>query len=237
MTPDFNEPHPEEKQEFADRNLKILSFAAFIRMLGISIVDLILVIYATSLGADAFFSGIAVGAFSITQVVFQIPIAKLSDRIGRKGALLIGMSIFATGTILCGFAANIEQLIIFRLVQGSGAFISVMQAFIGDMFPSNRSRAMSYYSSGVTLGYAVGLPLGGVFISVVLNLPFFFHFTLIIISMLVIYFFVEELPRSQTEKNDETHKINYREEILRNPLFLFTTLVDSLSIFSSQIDT
>ncbi|HUX99639.1 MAG TPA: MFS transporter, partial [Candidatus Deferrimicrobium sp.] len=221
----------------AERNLILLSFASFVRMLGISIIDLILVIYAISLGADPFLSGLAVGAFSIAQVIFQIPMAKLSDRIGRKKTLLIGMSIFALGTLLCGIAQNISQLILFRLVQGSGAYISVIQAFIGDMFPSgSRGKAMSYYQSGVTLGYAIGLPLGGFFASLFLNLPFFVNFGLIIVSMIFIQFFVRDpefLKVNHTvESNDKpVQKIDYKREFFQNRLFLLTTFVDCLLIF------
>ncbi len=214
------------------KNLRILSFAAFVRMLGVSIIDLILVLYALSLGADAFLSGVAVGSFSITQVLFQIPIAKLSDKIGRKNTLMIGISIMAVGTLLCGFAQNIYQLIIFRLIQGSGAFISVIQSFIGDLFPSEkRGRAMSYYQSGITIGYAIGLPLGGFLASLFLNLPFFIHFGLIIISLMVIYLFVEEPETLMSKKDDCVQKIKYGEEIFGNKLFLMTILVDCLAIF------
>lgn len=164
-------------------------------MLGISIIDFILVIYAISLGGDPFLSGIAVGMFSIAQVLFQIPVAKLSDRIGRKKTLLMGMTIYALGTFLCGISRNIFHLIIFRFIQGSGAYISVIQAFIGDLFASEkRGRAMSYYQSGVTIGYAIGLPLGGFCASIFLNLPFFVNLGFILTSIILIYIFVDDLP-------------------------------------------
>ena len=232
MVSNLTEPPIGEKSPAAGKNLKILSFAAFVRMLGVSIIDLILVFYAISLGADAFLSGVAVGAFSITSVIFQIPVAKLSDKIGRKKTLMIGMGVFAIGTLLCGFAQNITQLIIFRLIQGSGAFISVIQAFIGDMFPSKeRGRSMSVYQSGITLGYAVGLPLGGFLASLFLNFPFFVHFGLILVSLAVIYLFVEEPPTHKSILKKEEKKINYRKEIFSNKLFLLTTLIDCLSVF------
>ncbi|NVM28549.1 MAG: MFS transporter [Candidatus Helarchaeota archaeon] len=229
----MNESHRELQDEGKDisamRNLNILSFAAFVRMLGVGLVNLILAIYALELVGDVFLSGIAVGAFSITQVVFQIPIAKLSDRIGRKNTLLIGMGIFATGTLLCGVSQTIYQLIIFRLIQGSGAYISVIQALLGDLFPSEkRGRAMGRYIAAMTVGYAVGLPLGGIFVDIP-NYAFFLHFGVILISMALIYFFINESPISRVKKQEV--KINYRQEIFKNRLFLFTVLVDCLSIF------
>ncbi|MHA1650664.1 MAG: MFS transporter [Candidatus Helarchaeota archaeon] len=215
------------------KNLQILTFAAFVRMLGISIIDFILVIYAISLGGDPFLSGIAVGMFSIAQVLFQIPVAKLSDRIGRKKTLLMGMTIYALGTFLCGISRNIFHLTIFRFIQGSGAYISVIQAFIGDLFPSEkRGRAMSYYQSGVTIGYAIGLPLGGFCASIFLNLPFFVNLGFILTSIILIYIFIDDLPplKQRLEHNYE-HKINYREDFFKNKLYLLTIFTDCFVVF------
>ncbi|MHA1279072.1 MAG: MFS transporter [Candidatus Helarchaeota archaeon] len=216
-----------------ERNLKLLAFAAFVRMLGVSIIDLILVLYAISLGADVFLSGVAVGMFSVSQVVLQIPVAKLSDRIGRKKTLLMGMTVYAMGTFLCGIAGNITQLIFFRFIQGSGAYISVIHAFIGDLFPSEkRGKAMSFYQTGVTLGYAIGLPLGGFTASVFLNLPFFVNFGFVIISWILIYLFVEDIPPMRTKiQHQHEIKINYRSEFFRNKLFLVTIMVDCFVVF------
>jgi MFS family permease len=216
-----------------ERNLKILTFAAFVRMLGISIIDLILVIYAISLGANAFLSGVAVGMFSVAQVAFQIPVAKLSDKIGRKRTLLLGMSIYALGTLLCGIAGSITYLIICRFIQGSGAYISVIQAFIGDMFPSEkRGKAMGFYQTGITLGYAMGLPLGGFTASVFLNLPFFVNFGFVLISWALIYFLVDDIPAMKSRLEEENrYIINYRQDFFKNRLFLLTILVDCLVVF------
>jgi len=190
------QPSPEQPPRVLEKNsagkaLLPLAFASFTRMLGVSIVDLILVIYAVNLGADAFLSGIAVGAFSLAQVLLQIPMGRLSDKIGRKKTIQLGVLIYAIGTGLCGFAQNIYQLIAFRFLAGGSAYIAVIQAFLGDLFGTKeRGKAMSYYSAGVTLGYAVGLPMGGLLASLFLNLPFFVNFMLAMASFTLIHFFV-----------------------------------------------
>jgi len=228
---------PEEPQGVLEQNssskaLLPLAFASFTRMLGVSIVDLILVLYAVNLGADAFLSGIAVGAFSIAQVLLQIPMGRLSDKIGRKKTIQLGVLIYAIGTGMCGFAQNIYQLIAFRFLAGSSAYIAVIQAFLGDLFGSKeRGRAMSYYSAGVTLGYAVGLPLGGLLASLFLNLPFFVNFLLAMVSFTLIHFFVDEPSGERKGKlNNNGTKINWR-DLFRNRLFLVTIGTDCLAIF------
>ncbi len=228
---------PEDPQGVLEQNssskaLLPLAFASFTRMLGVSIVDLILVLYAVNLGADAFLSGIAVGAFSLAQVLLQIPMGRLSDKIGRKKTIQLGVLIYAVGTGLCGFAQNIYQLIAFRFLAGSSAYIAVIQAFLGDLFGSKeRGRAMSYYSAGVTLGYAVGLPLGGLLASLFLNLPFFVNFLLAMASFTLIHFFVDEPSEERKGKlNNHGTKINWR-DLFRNRLFLVTIGTDCLAIF------
>ncbi len=221
--------------KLAEKNLLILTFAAFVQMLGVSIISLILVLYAINLGADAFLSGVAVGAFSISQIIFQIPIGKLSDRIGRKNTLLLALCVYAVGTFLCGWAQDIYQLIIFRLIQGTAAYMSVIHAFIGDLYPSEkRGRAMSFYTSGTTLGYAVGMPLGGFFASLFLNLPFFLHFGFIITNIVLIYYFLDEQQMYKNNAPNSSKKnshSNYWEEIFKNRLLLLTILTDCLSVF------
>jgi len=226
------EPQGVLEQNSASKALLPLAFASFTRMLGVSIVDLILVLYAVNLGADAFLSGIAVGAFSIAQVLLQIPMGRLSDKIGRKKTIQLGVLIYAIGTGMCGFAQNIYQLIAFRFLAGSSAYIAVIQAFLGDLFGSKeRGRAMSYYSAGVTLGYAVGLPLGGLLASLFLNLPFFVNFLLAMVSFTLIHFFVDEPSGERKGKlNNNGTKINWR-DLFRNRLFLVTIGTDCLAIF------
>ena len=163
-------------------------------MLGISIVDLILSLYANTFTSNGFLIGLAIGASSISQVILMVPLGRLSDKIGRKNVICLGIIIYLTGTILCGFATNIYLLITFRLIQGSGAFIGVIQALIGDTFPdeSKRNWAMTFYSSAVVLGYMIGLPLGGIIGSFSFQLTFFINSFFILGGLILILIFVKE---------------------------------------------
>ncbi|MCR8642691.1 MFS transporter [Paenibacillus sp. N1-5-1-14] len=85
--------------------------------------------------------------FSIYLLVSSVAVpifGKLSDLFGRKRILVIGTLIFLAGSTLCGFAANMEQLIIYRFIQGigSGAILPISTAIIADLYPFEKRAKM-----------------------------------------------------------------------------------------------
>ena len=75
---------------------------------------------------------------------------KLADLFGRKPILFIGLTIFLIGSILCGFAASMEQLIVFRLIQGlgAGAVMPIATTIVGDIYTTEeRAKIQGYLSS------------------------------------------------------------------------------------------
>ncbi|HBT95327.1 MAG TPA: MFS transporter [Coriobacteriia bacterium] len=107
---------------------------------------------------------------------------KLSDLYGRKRVLFIGISIFLFGSMLCGFAQNMTQLIIFRAIQGIGAgsIFTVPMTIVGDTFPlEQRGKIQGLLSSVWGIAGLVGPFLGGVLIDLFswhwiffINIPF-----------------------------------------------------------------
>ncbi len=103
-------------------------------------------------------------AFIMAQVV-TIPIAgTLSDIFGRKPLLLGGLTIFLIGSVLCGFAPGIYELIAFRAVQGVGAAILMTSTFsvVGDLYaPADRARFIGLFGGVFALSGMIGAPIGG----------------------------------------------------------------------------
>lgn len=122
------------------------------RMLGIFLILPVFSIYADRYpGSDLTLAGIAFGIYALAQSVLQLPFGWASDRIGRKPVLLIGIFIFAAGSVYCGMAQTINQLIIGRIIQGSGAVSSVAIASLGDVTRPG-VRAQSFTIVGVSIG-------------------------------------------------------------------------------------
>lgn len=142
--------------------LAILVFINIIRSVGGTSISIGLPDLITSLEGSASAFGLVVGMFSIAAMIFQVPMAMLSDKIGRKKAILLSMGIYLLGTTLCAFSQSVLQLILFRGIQGAGAYGAILLAIISDAFePKERSRAISYFTISLTGGYLIGNLIGG----------------------------------------------------------------------------
>ncbi|RJQ40021.1 MAG: DHA2 family efflux MFS transporter permease subunit [Dehalococcoidia bacterium] len=117
----------------------------------------------SDLGGFAHYTWITT-AYIITSAV-TIPITgKLIDMFGRKPFYIGGLVIFVLASVLCGLAASMLQIIIFRGIQGIGAGVMMAIAFtvIGDLFPpAERGKYQGYMSSMFGLSSIIGPPLGG----------------------------------------------------------------------------
>jgi len=97
----------------------------------------------------------------------SVPIyAKLSDMVGRKPIILIGISLFLLGSVLCGLAWSMPALIAFRALQGlgAGAVQPMAITIAGDIYTvAERAKTQGYLASVWAISSVVGPTLGGVF--------------------------------------------------------------------------
>ncbi|WP_279294212.1 MFS transporter [Arthrobacter humicola] len=107
-------------------------------------------------------------AYLLAQAVSVPVYAKLSDTIGRKPIMLIGIGLFLLGSILCGAAWSMPALIAFRVVQGlgAGAVQPMAITIAGDIYTlAERAKVQGYLASVWAVSSVVGPTLGGVFAS------------------------------------------------------------------------
>ncbi|WP_426595844.1 MFS transporter [Cellulomonas sp. McL0617] len=104
--------------------------------------------------------------YLLTQAV-SVPIySKLADTVGRKPVVLLGIALFLTGSVLCGFAWSMPMLIAFRAVQGlgAGAVQPMAITIAGDIYTvAERAKAQAYIASVWAVSSVVGPTLGGIF--------------------------------------------------------------------------
>ena len=107
-------------------------------------------------------------AYLLAQAVSVPVYAKLSDTIGRKPIMLLGIGLFLLGSILCGVAWSMPALIAFRVVQGlgAGAVQPMAVTIAGDIYSlAERAKVQGYLASVWAVSSVVGPTLGGVFAS------------------------------------------------------------------------
>src|SRR5688500_7910712 len=131
-----------------------------LRMLGMFVILPVFPIYAVELkgGDNLTLVGIALGAYGLTQAILQIPFGWLSDRIGRKPVIYIGLILFAAGSFIAASATDIYWVIFGRIIQGAGAISAAVMALAADLTrEEHRTKAMA--AIGMTIGVTFALSL------------------------------------------------------------------------------
>ncbi len=104
--------------------------------------------------------------YFLAQAVSVPVYAKLSDVVGRKTIILVGVGLFLLGSILCAVAWSMPALIAFRVVQGlgAGAVLPTSITIVGDLYTvKERAKVQGYIASVWAIAAVAGPTLGGVF--------------------------------------------------------------------------
>ncbi len=144
------------------RRLAVLIAVNFVDMLGFMMVLPLLPFYALKLRATAETIGWLIASFSIAQLLAAPLWGRVSDRYGRRPALLIGLSASAVAYLVFGLASSVWLLFLSRLVQGAGGGTTgVAQAYVADTVePADRARALGWLSAATSAGVMVGPAIG-----------------------------------------------------------------------------
>jgi len=200
-----------KRMNVSKRNLYILTFVLFVVMLGYGIVIPILPFYIESMGAGGTELGFLVASYAVMRLIFGPIWGGLSDRIGRKPILLIGILGYAITMIWFGLANTLWMLFAARILSGvlSSATAPTTMAFIGDSTPENeRGGGMGLLGAAGGIGTIVGPVLGGFLADESLSTPFFLAAGLSILSLLLaIVFLPESLPAEARQVSQKKEKL------------------------------
>ncbi|HSP32674.1 MAG TPA: MFS transporter, partial [Halomonas sp.] len=132
------------------------------RMLGLFMVLPVLALYADTLeGSTPLLVGLALGVYGLTQATLQIPFGLLSDRIGRKPVIALGLVIFALGSIVAALSDTMAGVIVGRALQGSGAVAAAIMALLADQTREEvRTAAMATIGLSIGVSFAIAMVLG-----------------------------------------------------------------------------
>jgi MFS family permease len=144
------------------RRLAVLIFVCFVDAMGFMIILPLLPFYAVRLQASPETVGRMIASFSIAQLLAAPLWGRVSDRYGRRPALLIGLGASAVAFAVFGFADSVWLLFASRIVQGAGGGTTgVAQAYVADTVESkDRARALGWLSSATAAGVILGPAIG-----------------------------------------------------------------------------
>ena len=137
------------------------------RMLGLFMLIPVFSVIAMHLNyATPVLIGIALGAYGLSQGLLQLPFGMLSDKIGRKPIITVGLILFACGSLIGALTDNIYGMIIARTIQGMGAVGSVLIALTADLTSDSlRTKAMAIIGVCIGLSFALAMIISPVLAS------------------------------------------------------------------------
>src|SRR5512139_2271861 len=201
------------------RNLFILAFSLLVVMLGFGMVIPVFPFLIEELGASGSALGLLVATAALTEFLFGPIWGSISDRVGRKPILMIGMFGYALAMFLFGIANQIGMLIAFRALSGvlSSATITTTMAYIGDSTSEKaRGGGMGLLGAVAGAGTVIGPGIGGLLAGGSLKTPFFVSSALALLSVLLVAFLLpESLPRQARVTHGQKVKLVRFNELWR----------------------
>ncbi|BAP41863.1 MFS transporter [Pseudomonas sp. LJDD11] len=163
----MQDSHSERMSGAETRAAGGLALVFAFRMLGMFMVLPVLSTYGMDLaGATPALIGLAIGAYGLTQAILQIPLGFISDRIGRRPVIYLGLLVFALGSLVAAGADSIEGVIAGRVLQGAGAISAAVMALLSDLTrEQHRTKAMAMIGMTIGLSFAIAMVIGPVLTS------------------------------------------------------------------------
>jgi predicted MFS family arabinose efflux permease len=132
-----------------------------LRMLGLFLILPVLSVVARDMPeATPALAGLALGIYGLTQAMLQIPFGFVSDRIGRKRVITIGLLIFMAGSVVAATSDTIYGIIAGRALQGAGAIAAAVMALAADLTrEQQRTKATATIGASIGVAFLVALML------------------------------------------------------------------------------
>lgn len=189
-----------------NRALPILFAVMFLVMVGFGIIIPVLPFYAEEVGASPTQLGLLMAVYSLMQLIFAPVWGRISDRIGRKPVIMIGILGLSFSFIFQGMSDQLWMLFAARIFGGilSSANMPTVMAYVADITtPENRGKGMGIVGAATGLGFVFGPAIGGIFSKVSLSMPFYIAGVSSLITFFIVWVFLKE---SLAKENRNEHK-------------------------------
>jgi MFS family permease len=199
--------------------LAVLMGASCIDMMGMLMVVPLVPFYAKGMGASDTMVGVLAATHAFGAMVTAPLWGRLSDRVGRRPVVLLGLVASGIAFLVFGVTNNLWVLLLSRLVQGSGAgTVGVIQAYVTDsVAPGERAKALGWLSAASSAGVMVGPVIGSLATRLSPQAPGFIAAGLALINVTAAFFLLPEPPRS-TRTSPRRQLRHALADVFRHPL-------------------
>jgi len=142
----------------------VVALASFMEVLDTTIANVALPYIAGGMGVSEDEASWVVTTYLVSNAIILTASSFLARMLGRKTFFLICLGLFTLSSVLCGFAPNLNTLLLFRILQGlgGGGMVPVAQSILADAFPpAKRGQAFAVFGVAVVVAPVVGPTLGG----------------------------------------------------------------------------
>ena len=142
----------------------VVALASFMEVLDTTIANVALPYIAGGMGVSEDEASWVVTTYLVSNAIVLTVSSFLARMLGRKTFFLISLGLFTLSSVLCGFAPNLNALLLFRILQGlgGGGMVPVAQSILADAFPpAKRGQAFAVFGVAVVVAPVVGPTLGG----------------------------------------------------------------------------
>ncbi len=195
------------------RNLTILALTMIVIMLGFGMVMPIMPFLIDKMGATGSDLGWLVAVYALMQLIFAPIWGALSDRVGRKPILMLGIVGYAVFLILFGLATQFWMLFLARSLAGilSSATYPSMMAFISDSTaPEDRGGGMGKLGAAMGLGVILGPGIGGWLAGDSLSRPFFIAAAMAVVTLILVAIFLPESLPPEARQQTKVRTVNVK---------------------------
>src|SRR6476469_4297847 len=142
----------------------LVAFATFMEVLDTTIANVALPYIAGGMGVSEDEASWVVTTYLVSNAIILTASSFFARMLGRKTFFLICLALFTASSVLCGFAWNLQSLLLFRVLQGlgGGGMVPVSQSILADSFPAaKRGQGFALFGVAVVVAPVVGPTLGG----------------------------------------------------------------------------
>jgi len=226
------------------RCLLSLSVVAYFVMMGSTIISPILPIYALTFEVSLAMVGGLISGYGLARLMLDVPTGMVSDRVGMKRFMMIGLLIVMVGAITSGSATSYWMLLGGRVTEGMGSAIYTTTSYtcMGRIAPKEeRGKYMSFYLGLLLLGMVSGPGIGGYVAEFFgLSAPFFFYAGCVLFSLALVLVGVSDAYAREVSGRGEVSLLDLK-SLLKNYTFasinvaIFTIFVVRMGIVATLV--